>query len=225
MKRQCRVSLPVTLLLALAVLAASGDRAIAQRVSTLWNGSIEARFGNGCVVRYDSRGRRTGSRPDCRNDQIREADRTVAAYVDRGQGEGAGSRPRVVMQANGAGEVRFRGPCTVYYRRNGERDRADQSCSREQRRLADDTMARYRREHGLDRPSGGRPGIGAPRATILESGFGLVTFGDGCRVEYGIDGRRREANRRCTADQVSRADEAMRRHREEHGPAPGTGRK
>ncbi len=224
MKRLYRVSLPVAVLLALATLFASGDHALAQRVSTQWNGSIEARFDNGCAVHYDSRGRRVGSSSRCSRNQIRDADAAVAAYLDRGQDGGWNEPPpRVVVHGNGAGEVRFRGACTVFYKRNGDRDRADPACNRDQRRLADDAMARYRREQGLDRPAGGSGG-GAPRATILETGYGLVTFGDGCRVHYGLDGRRRDAGRRCTADQIARADEAMRRHREGLGYGSGNGR-
>jgi len=133
-------------------------------------------------------------------------------------GGGPGGRPQVVLRSNGEGEVRFRDGCTVTYRRNGDRDRASDSCTRDQRRDADEAMARARREqgHGGGGGDGGWKGFtSAPRVTILDTGLGLATYPDGCRVDYDLRGDRTKASRNCSADQVNRADEAMARLRAE----------
>jgi hypothetical protein len=130
----------------------------------------------------------------------------------------------VVLRSNSEGEVRFRDGCTVTYRRNGDRDRASDSCTRDQRREADDAMARARREQGTNGSGGGWKGFtAAPRVTIVDGGLGHAIYPDGCQINYDLLGERTKASGKCTADQIDRADEAMARLRAERRATQGGG--
>jgi hypothetical protein len=207
-----RFTLAVSVLTSVVAAFSSAE---AQNIKTLPQGEQEAHFNNGCIVFYDSRGNRTHYQ-GCSNDQLRKADKAIAQQGGQGH---AGEPPRIVMGGNGEGEVIFRdNNCVVYYKRNGERDRANSSCDRSQRQQADDAMKRYRREQGLD---GGNPqhsGDEPPRIVMLGSGEGQVIFrNNNCVVSYKRNGERDNATSTCNQGQREQADDAMKRYRREQG--------
>ncbi len=205
------------------ILVASSWTVVAQEVPNViagTNGEAEAIFSsNNCVVYYRADGTRRDSQPSCRTSQITAADRGVAAYR-REQGvesHGSHAPPIVNVGETGYGSVSYHDGCVVNYRQDGHRQNTTGRCSSEQTRQADDAMARYRREQGLDH--GTHHGTGAPPEISMShsTGYGNARFADGCVVTYRPNGDRATKSTRCTDDEARRADDAMARHRREQG--------
>jgi hypothetical protein len=113
------------------------------RVTPLRNGESEVAFQSGCVITFDSRGRRISTRRGCSNDEIR---RSEMAVRERSNDNDFDRRPEVNIGRNGDGEVYFRdNNCVVNYNPRGNRTSSRQNCSGNQLRIADQAMADYRR--------------------------------------------------------------------------------
>jgi hypothetical protein len=138
-----------------------------------------------------------------------------------------GSAPEVVIGNNRYGRVVFNNGCVVYFNGGGQRFQNLPSCDGRQIRRADDAMARYRREQGLDapgdehpwsrpRPSGGW-GDDTPEIMAGTNREAEVIFRNNCVVYYTSGGRRWKQQPSCMPEQVRRADDAMARYRREQG--------
>ena len=138
-----------------------------------------------------------------------------------------GSPPEVIVGGNRSGRVVFNNGCVVYFNANGQRFQNLPACDGRQLRRADDAMARYRREQGLDgasdehpwsrpRPPGGW-GDDTPEIIAGTNREGEVIFRNNCVVYFTASGRRWKQQPSCLPDQVRRADDAMARYRREQG--------
>jgi len=117
-------------------------------------GKGEVRFDGGrCVVRYRDWEMRSAT-PGCSDEQIRQADDEVSYGREGGENAspayngGYYQPPRAFVGTNGAGRVIVSEDCTAFYDRTGGRETETDACTRAELRAADQTMARYRREHG-----------------------------------------------------------------------------
>ena len=218
-------SLCASLVVAADVLAQGGS----PEIIVGRNGEAEVIFGNNCVVYYDDRGRRRDSLPACRGRQIQRADQAIAAYR-REQGLDGGSTdhspgyssrpPEIIAGRNGEAEVIFDNNCVVYYDSWGGRTKNLPACHRRQLQQADDAIAAYRREQGLDGGttdhspgySGRPPEIIAGRNREAE-----VIFDNNCVVYYDDRGRRRNSLPACRGNQIQHADQAIAAYRREQG--------
>jgi len=202
---------------AISALPASAVRA--QEVSTLPGGQMEVRL-TGCVVFYDSTGRRTHNAPGCRGDQVSYADNAVRDYVGsvvRRDGRGADGGPQIAALRNGQVQVTFgNGRCAVFYSDRGERVRSLPDCSRDQIRRADNAVAEDRRDQGLDRRRADRDDR-RPEVVVSRNGRGRVIFDNDCTVFFDRWGDRQGSSRSCETYQLSRADRAMNSFRRERG--------
>jgi hypothetical protein len=160
-----------------------------------------ATYADGCVVRYDRRGRREGAGRDCRDGQVRRADAAMRQHNrDEAQGGGGSvSPPRVEARRGGGFRAEFSDGCTVRYDDRGRRQGATSGCRDRQLRRADDAVAEHRR----DRDHGHR--TGEPTISGDLRGTAAVVFEDGCVVSYDERGRRVDASR-CDRRQIERAD-------------------
>jgi hypothetical protein len=61
-----------------------------------------------------------------------------------------GAPPQVMVGKNGEGEVIFKNNCVVYYDKHGRRTSSLPACSSKQINHAEDAMASYRREQGMN---------------------------------------------------------------------------
>lgn len=190
-------------------------------VRALANGAAEVAFPDGCVVRFDGRGREAGAVPGCTRDQRARARELVDArwrQQDRVGGGWDERAPEVDMARSGAGRVVFRNGCVVDYDRDGDRLARSPACRGEQLRDADRAMAAHRRQLGLAGWNRGQP----PEIVISRNGAGRVAYGNGCVVGYDRDGLRRAVGRECSDGQARHADRAMAAYRRDHGTgAPG----
>lgn len=137
------------------------------------------------------------------------------------------SAPQVVM-AGRAGRVVFNNGCVVYYNAGGQRFQNLPACHGRQIPRADDAMARYRREQGLDGPvadehpwaGAGGGGAGDPTPPEIIAGTNReaeVIFRNNCVVYYNAQGRRYKQQPTCSPGQVRRADSAIAAYRREQG--------
>lgn len=144
-----------------------------------------------------------------------------------GWGGDDGSPPEVIIGGNRYGRVVFNNGCVVYFNANGQRFQNLPSCDGRQIRRAEDAMARYRREQGMNaandehpwsrpRPSGGW-GDDTPEIMAGTNREAEVIFRNNCVVYYTASGRRWKQQPSCMPDQVRRADDAMARYRREQG--------
>lgn len=194
----------------------------AQDIRTLPQGEMEVSVGGRCIVYYDNKGSRTHSQ-ECRTDQVQRADDAVESRL-RGRDDPA---PEIFMGSNGEGEVTFGDTrCVVYYGLGGRRLRNLPACSVRQIRRADDEMARYRREQGLDQPRDreDRPAYGRddderpPEVSRLGNGNYVVRMMGDCRVYYSPGGEQTIVTKKCKPWQIRRADRAVDEYRREQGP-------
>jgi hypothetical protein len=95
---------------------------------------------------------------------------------------GAQEAPRVVTERGGESVVIFRNECRVFYDRDGRYVRRNDNCSRGQQRLADDAIARYRRDNTSN------PGPIPPRRPDRDHN-GSWNAGSANRVYENIDAR------------------------------------
>lgn len=205
----------------LGLAAAAAAQGQPPEVKDLRGGGVETVFRNGCVVVFDSGGRRRSANDKCGPAQIERAEAAAAERLDAAAA--AAAAPEVIPQRNGEFDVAFRNGCAFFYRADGERSGDNGRCARDQRGPADEAAERYRREQGL---AGNRPGSGpGPRPEIVPQRDGEfdVVFPSGCAAFYGADGRRRETNGRCARDEIERADAAAERHAEAQAPQPPLG--
>ena len=185
------------------------------------NGEAEVVFGNTCVVYYDRDGGRKNANPKCDRDQRRRADDAMTAYR-REQGldgsstsHSGGHRdepPRIVAGKSGSAAIIFDNGCIVNYDDDGQRKLANSRCDRDQKQQADDAMAAYRREQGLDGGSAshsGRHRDEPPRIVGGKSGSAAVIFDNGCIINYDENGQRTVVNKNCDRDQRRQADDAI----------------
>ncbi len=137
--------------------------------------------------------------------------------------------PRIFAGTNGEIEATFsENNCVVYYNARGQRERANNNCSRAQISRADSGVAAYRREQGMD----GFPGREAPRGgfgndrgahhgppevVMDRHGRSHVNVGGACIVYYDRDGDRSGTNDHCSRDDRRQADAAMKSYRREQG--------
>lgn len=191
------------------------------------NGEAEVIFKNNCVVYYNARGRRTDSLPACRDRQISRADDAIAAYR-REQGLDGGSSghgadrdrpPEIIAGRNGEAEVVFANNCVVYYNARGRRTDSQRACRDRQIQQADQAMAAYRREQGLDGSSGDHGGGGyrGPEIIFGNAGHSRVEFGNKCIITYDDNGNRVKIYPACQAHEVQQADQAIKDYRREQG--------
>lgn len=136
--------------------------------------------------------------------------------------------PEVSMGSNRFGRVTFQNGCVVYYNPAGQRMQNLPACHGRQLQRADDAMARYRREQGLnnrpddEHPWANSPGYGGndptpPEIIMGTNREGEVIFRNNCVVYYNAMGRRWRQQPTCSPAQVRRADEAMAAYRREQG--------
>lgn len=132
----------------------------------------------------------------------------------------AHAAPEIMMGTNGEGEVIFKNNnCVVYYDKHGARRNALPACQSGQVGKADDAMAGYRREQGLDRPVADHSPQGGPPEIIMgTNNEGEVIFkGNNCVVYYKKNGTRKNASPACSNGQLQKADLAMAAYRREQG--------
>jgi hypothetical protein len=191
------------------------------------NGEAEVVFRNNCVVYYNARGRRTDSLPSCRDRQIHRADEALAAYR-REQGHDGGGhtdhgrdddRPPEIIAENGYVRIEFGNGCTVVYDNRGKRVKTQPACRDRQIRRADEAVAAYRREQGLDRGgnNGGRGDDGGPEVIMSGNGSSRVQFANKCIVYYDDRGRQQRILPVCRDGQIRQADQAIDAYRRERG--------
>jgi hypothetical protein len=140
-----------------------------------------------------------------------------------------GSPPEIVLGGNRSGRVTFRNGCVVFYNPGGQRFQNLPACHGQQIPRADEAMARYRNEQGLNRadsehpwaatpPQGYRPDDGTPPEIMMGTNReGEVIFRNNCVAYYNAQGRRHQQQPSCTPDQIRRADQAMAAYRREQG--------
>ncbi len=218
----------------LAAFAASP--ALAQQAPQIFagsNGEIEATFStNNCVVYYDASGRRKESNPNCSRDQLGRADTGVASYRREQGMEGyPGSEappggfghddgghygpPEVVMDQHGRSHVLVGASCIVYYGRDGRRDDSNDHCSRSDTREADDAMASYRREQGLEKEHRSGYTYGIP-VLQLRNGKYQATVSGTCTVYFNDKGGILTWLPDCTTGERANASLAVLEYRRDH---------
>ena len=67
-----------------------------------------------------------------------------------GGGSHDGTPPEIIVGTNGEGEVIFKNDCVVYYNKHGRLKSSLPACSSKQINHAEDAMASYRREQGMN---------------------------------------------------------------------------
>lgn len=125
----------------------------------------------------------------------------------------AQNAPRVVPGPNGTADVVFRSDCVVSFDARGRESHHLARCRDQERARARAVIDDYRRGQWPGGGNAGRP----PQVNLNPNGSGQVVFRDGCVVQYGRDGDRRERGRGCSDDQLRRADAAMATQRREQG--------
>ncbi len=140
----------------------------------------------------------------------------MASATGEARAQNAG--PSLARTSGGGLAATFRNGCVVTYDAGGRRHSADRRCRNRQIERADNAVARALGRSGGQRAEsrrGGRSaesGGGGMRVTPGKNGRLAVSFGSGCVVRYGSDGRRRNA-KGCTAAEVSSADSAAATYR------------
>jgi hypothetical protein len=138
-----------------------------------------------------------------------------------------GSAPQVVM-AGRSGRVVFDNGCIAYYNNNGQRFQNLPACHGNQVRRADEAMASYRREQGLEgsvaneHPWSNDSGYGAndnspPEIIAGTNREAEVIFRNNCVVYFNAQGRRYQQQPSCNPGQLRRAEVAMSAYRREQG--------
>jgi hypothetical protein len=200
------------------------------------NGQTQVRVGDcGCVVYFNVWGQRVQQTHRCNARQIQRAEQADARWREQnagwpGHNPNPGT-PQVALFANGTGRVVIDRRCVTHYDRDGQRIDTPAGCDRNELRRADQAMAAYRREQGLDRPPVGggggggteRPGSGKGDVQIQPTGEGTVRFSNGCTVYYDRAGLRFRGTRVCNTGQELRADELMSTYRQLWENAKQTG--
>lgn len=157
----------------------------------------------------------------CNRRQIERAQQADARW--RQQNAPNVGAPQVVVFANGTGRVVMDRNCVAHYDRDGDRIDTPRGCDRNELRRADQAMAAYRRQQGLDRPGAGwggsgggneRPGSGKGDVRIEANGQGTVRFSNGCTAYYDVNGNRYRGSRGCDRAQELRADQLMATYRQ-----------
>jgi hypothetical protein len=144
-----------------------------------------------------------------------------------GWGGDDGSAPEINMSSNRSGRVTFHNGCVAYYNASGQRFQNLPACHGNQVRRADEAMARYRSEQGLDRadsehPWASSPGFSGndptpPEIIMGTNREGEVIFRNNCVAYYNAQGRRWRQQPSCNANQIRQADQAMAAYRREQG--------
>lgn len=145
-----------------------------------------------------------------------------------GWGGDDGSPPEIVMSGNRSGRVTFQNGCVAYYNGNGQRYQNLPACHGRQVQRADEAMARYRNEQGLNRSDeehpwvagsgyGGGSGSGTPEVILGSNREGEVIFSNNCVVYFNAMGLPWKQQPSCSSDQVRKAREAMDTYRREQG--------
>jgi hypothetical protein len=127
--------------------------------------------------------------------------------------------PEIIAGRNGEAEVVFSNNCVVYYNDRGRRTDSQRACRDRQLRQADEAMAAYRREQGLDdRPADhGGGGYGGPEIIFGNAGYSRVEFGNKCIITYDNKGNRQQIRPASQAHEVQQADRAIAAYRREQG--------
>jgi hypothetical protein len=143
-----------------------------------------------------------------------------------GAGGDDGSAPEVSLSGNRSGRVTFQNGCVAYYNASGQRFQNLPACHGRQIQRADEAMARYRSEQGLDRtdtehPWASSPGYSGydptpPEIIMGTNREGEVIYRNNCVVYYDASGRRWKQPS-CSGNQVRQADVAMAVYRREQG--------
>jgi len=138
-----------------------------------------------------------------------------------------GSEPEIYLSGNRSGRVTFQNGCVAYYNASGQSFQNLPACHGGQVRRADEAMARYRSELGLDRadnehPWASSPGYGGndptpPEIIVGTNREGEVIFRNNCVAYYNAQGRRWQQQPSCNAGQLRQADQAMATYRREQG--------
>jgi hypothetical protein len=144
-----------------------------------------------------------------------------------GAGGDDGSAPEVSLSGNRSGRVTFQNGCVAYYNASGQRFQNLPACHGRQIQRADEAMARYRSEQGLDRtdtehPWASSPGYSGydptpPEIIMGTNREGEVIYRNNCVVYYDASGRRWKQQPSCSGNQVRQADVAMAAYRREQG--------
>lgn len=144
-----------------------------------------------------------------------------------GWGGDDGSAPEVNMSSNRSGRVTFQNGCVAYYNASGQRFQNLPACHGNQVQRADEAMARYRSEQGLNRadtehPWASSPGFSTedptpPEIIMGTNREGEVIFRNNCVAYYNAQGRRWQQQPSCSANQIRQADQAMAAYRREQG--------
>lgn len=213
-----RVPLGFKLAIAIGAMAAASP-AQAQQVTQVPGGTYIVRFTNSCAVHYSSSGQQTFANQSCTSDQRRRADRAMGNYH-------GGIRPPGHYPGPGVGQyrvtdirwdrVRFADDCRVYFDHLGRETKTKNRCNVQQRNIARNTMANWRRQNGYYPGGGGwYPGGQWNDISLLPSYDGglHVRFRDGCDVYYNRYGNRIRADKKCSRYQRNRADAAARYYR------------
>jgi hypothetical protein len=137
--------------------------------------------------------------------------------------------PRILVGSNGEIEATFSGNnCVVYYDTKGHRKSANSNCKGGQLTRADDGVAAYRREQGMEGHPGSEapPGgfeddnnhhYGPPEVVMDRHGRSHVLVGSSCIAYFDRDGDRDGTNDQCSHSERREADDAMESYREEQG--------
>ena len=112
-----------------------------------------------------------------------------------------------VRRSGNGWEVRYPGPCTVYYGPTGNRTYALPSCTGQQRRAADDAVRGwiananpgYPINPGYPGYPGGGWGAAEPIVNINSGGWGTVNLRNGCVVTFDQQGNRIGDTRPCNS--------------------------
>jgi hypothetical protein len=191
--------------LALMVMAGASiaqDRE-APQVTADRDGRTQVVVDGDCVVDFNARGERTRNSADCRDGQLRRAERADDRYREELAGSDRG--PRVSMQADGRAQLSLGRDCEVTYDREGHRQTWDSRCRAEQLARADSAFAEFVRER-------------EPKMTVQRDGQLRVDVGRDCAVSYDAEGRRRAQGPGCGNAEIAGADRAVAAYLREREP-------
>lgn len=214
-----RVPLGFKLVFAIGAMAGASP-ALAQQVTQVPGGTYIVRFPNNCAVHYSSSGQQTFASQSCTNDQRIRADRAIGNYH-------GGIRPPGPYPGQGIGQyrvtdirwdrVRFADDCRVYFDNLGRETRTRNRCNIQQRNIARNTMANWRRQNGYYPGGGGyRPGGQWNDMYFIplnDGGIHIRFASNKCDVYYNRYHVRAKADSKCSRYQKRRADEAARYYR------------
>lgn len=128
------------------------------------------------------------------------------------------SDPRLYIASNRYGRVTYDNGCIVFYDPLGRRQDSRADCSSRQLRRADEAMAAYRRDQGLDRRDDDRARRdradrgddgSLPQIVYGRNGEAEAIYSNNCTVQLNAQARRQRNSPQCTQRQLDGAEQAM----------------